>query len=132
MLRRTFVKILGFFGNLLSTSALASRRPLPKPVKELTLAEMLAQGNTAVGSDIVICERCETRNEMRERLRSNCYFAVEEDELCSELKCWFEGHMDVHDTIVQDVKNRALAERKDQTHALRLLARPVQLTLDYA
>lgn len=130
MLRRSFVKFMGLFGGLLSTPALASSESFPEPVTEPTLAEVLAQGNTAEGTDIYICERCETRNEMREGVRSNHYFAIEEQELCDELKCWFEGHMDNHDLIVQGVKNRVLGEHKGETS--HLLARPVQLTLDYA
>jgi hypothetical protein len=141
---------MGLFGGLLSTPALASSEPLPEPVKEPTLAEVLAMGNTCEGTDVHLCTECEVRNEMREGVRSNHYFAVEEEELWSELECWFQGHMDNHDLIVQGAKNKVLAQWKatgkptNSVHcAFRgptghsrdctgLLERPVRLTLDYA
>ena len=140
MLRRSFVKFMGLFGGLLSTPALASSGPLPEPVKEPTLAEILALGNTAEGSDTHVCTECVSRDQMKEGPRGKHYFAVEEDELWGELECWFQGHMDAHDIAINDAKQRVLAGWKAKgspvlssgRSPMELLTRPVQLTLDYA
>ena len=128
MLRRTFMKLSGLFAGFLSTPALAKAS---EPVKEPTLAETLAMGNTAEGTPVVVCEHCRARNEMFLDPSVQFRMAINEDELWEELECWFAGHQDFHDQIVAATKKRVLEQHQSVLTAgepVPLLMRQEQLT----
>lgn len=109
MLRRTFMKMVGLFGGLAATGAVA----------------------TSSASKSEGCACCRRRNEMF--LDPNVQFrvATEEDELWEELECWFAGHQDLHDQVVAATKKRVLERHYSVLTAgepVPLLMRQEQLT----
>lgn len=127
MLRRSFMKIAGLFG---VTAA---------------LAPATAMGNVAEAPHTV-CEACQARSGVLKDPRGNHYFAIEEEDLASEMDCWFRGHEDHHDRAIREARQRVRAQLEQQGRAIlhpgrssyssnitcleadRMLGRPVKLT----
>ena len=106
MLRRTFMKLAAVTVPAISEAA------KPKPEPKLSLAEILAKGNTVEGTpiEIKLCPHCAMRDDMRKGPRY-FYQAIEEEELRTEYMCWKDSHCDFHDQVVARTKQRFREQR---------------------